>query len=122
MEEKNRIPKTVEYLMIAVALFYDLLSFIPIVNIVTWILDKLTFGMWFFMRGAGWVGFFNAKKPTSETLLYIAGFIPILSMIPEVTARIYRSIKMIQYEDKEHNRKQREEAEKRTLAQRQQAA
>lgn len=113
MQKRERITKTVEYLMLGTALFFDLLSIIPIVNIVSWILDKLTFGMWFLIRGAGFVGFFNSKKPASETLMYIAGFIPVLSILPEVTVRVFRSIKMIQSEDKEYNLKRAENARKR---------
>lgn len=90
--------------MLTVALIFDLLSIIPVVNWVIFILTPLTFGLWFALQGAGMVGVFNTKKAASEVGIYAIEFIPVVSILPGIFVRIYRTIKMIQLEDKEHNK------------------
>ena len=113
---RERISKVTEWLMFGTAVFFDLLSIIPIVNWIIFVLTPLTFGLWFLMHNAGWVGFINTKKLKGDVAIYIIEVIPVLSMLPGITIRIYRSIKMIQSEDKEYNKKQSEKNKRNSVA------
>jgi len=106
MAKKERISKTTEWLMIGTALFYDVVSLIPFGNWITFVLTPLTFGTWFLVHDAGWVGFFNYKKAGTDVTVYIIEAIPAVSLLPGITVRVFRAVKMIQLEDREHNEKQ----------------
>jgi hypothetical protein len=95
--ESSRIPETTAFLMIGTALFFDLLSIVPVVNWIAAIFAWMTFGLWFLMRG---VGFINPKKLATWGVAALIGLIPALSAIPELTLAVAVTIMLVRAEDR----------------------
>ncbi len=79
--------------MICTAAVLDLISLIPIVNIVVDVLAWLIFFFWF--RELGFPFTKNNKLMGSVVVSFIIGFIPILSILPEITLGVLLNILII---------------------------
>ena len=101
MEEapKERIPKETYYLMLGTALFFDLISLVPGLNIVVIVFASLTFALWFAIRG---VSFTKNKKISRAGLVGIGiDVIPGASVLPAITYAVWRIVSVTRKEDKE---------------------
>ena len=90
---------TVEILIaIFLALFFDLLSIIPFLNILVDCLAWFIFGLWFFLNGvppnSGY------KVVATATISFVAGFIPVISAFPELTLSIAAIMIIIRLDEK----------------------
>lgn len=83
-------------LMIATALFYDLLSIVPVVNWFVAIFAWLTFALWFMILG---VGLISPKKVATWGSSAVIGVIPVLAAIPELTLAVIITVILIRAED-----------------------
>jgi hypothetical protein len=84
-------------LLILAAIIFDLLSIIPLINVITAFVAWLIFGVWFYLLG---VGFMNPKRFATIAVSLIIGVIPVLSVLPELTVAIIAIIIMVKSEDK----------------------
>ena len=89
--------KSLLFFMIAVAVIFDLLSLIPFVNIVVDVVAILTFGLWFAIKG---LGFLNPRRFATMMVTVIVEAVPALSVLPAFTASIIATILMIKSEDR----------------------
>lgn len=83
--------------LIVVALFFDLLSLIPVVNVLVSGLAVLLFGVWFYMLG---VGFINPRRFVTAAITYLMETIPFISWLPSLTVAVTAIILMVKSEDK----------------------
>jgi hypothetical protein len=82
--------------LIITAIIFDLISLIPFVNIVSGLIAYAVFGIWFYILG---VGFMNPKRFATAAVSAVIGFIPFLSMLPELTIAVIVVILMVKSED-----------------------
>lgn len=89
---KKEIPPTTKWLMLAVAIFFDILSLsilIPVVGwIAGWIVWVFAFGtlwLWFMMNGVNIFGFRNPKKLIGSLLATIVEAVPEIGAFPSWT-------------------------------------
>lgn len=95
---KFRIDNGTAFLMIGIALIYDLISLIPFVNDFSEIFAALHFWLWFQLRG---VSIFKSKNILAvQIVTVIIEFIPIVSMLPAVAFATWRTITISKVEDK----------------------
>ena len=93
----QRIDNVTAGLMITVAVIFDILSLIPLLNILVDIIAWLIFGLWFTLRG---ISFLNPRRFATFAVSFIVGLIPILSILPELTLAIIATILMVKSEDR----------------------
>ncbi len=68
--------------MLLIAAVFDLISLIPIVNMISSIIAWLIFSTWFYFLGAGLL---NPKKFATVSVSFLAELIPFISMLPLTT-------------------------------------
>lgn len=83
--------------LILVAIILDLLSLIPVVNILVSGLAVLIFGVWFYMLG---VGFINPRRFAAAAMSFLVEIIPFISWLPGITVAVITTIIMVKSEDK----------------------
>lgn len=95
---KHKIGMFSSIAMIVVALFFDLLSLIPFLNIVVAFVAWCIFFLWFFLVGAS----FNNHPETLAIAggCFVFGLIPFFSAIPEITAGILANLLIIRIKEK----------------------
>ncbi len=96
-KQKERITTTTAMLMVGLAIFFDILSIIPVVNWFTAIAAWLCFFIWFAVLE---VRFMTIKRALPAIISFIVELVPILSIIPGLTLGIIVIIIMIKLEDK----------------------
>lgn len=96
-EFKSRIGQIEGYAMIAVAFVFDLISIIPFLNIVSEILAAIVFGIWFITNGVP--PKISYKVGATAVGSAIIGFIPLLSILPEMTSFILITLYMYKKEE-----------------------
>lgn len=94
---RSRIDNTTASFMIVVALIFDLLNWIPFVNIVIAIIAWLIFGLWFYIKG---VGFLNPRRLATAAGGFLIEVIPLLAWLPGLTTAIIITIIMVKSEDR----------------------
>lgn len=72
--------------MLLVASFFDLISLIPFVNIISSVIAWMIFTVWFYFLGAGLL---NTKKLATVSLSFLAELIPFVSMLPLITTGVF---------------------------------
>jgi hypothetical protein len=80
-------------MMPAVALFFDLISFIPFVGALAWVV----FTFWLHLLG---VELWSARKFATMGTSTIMELIPVLSVLPTVTIGIIAIIIMVKFEER----------------------
>lgn len=93
----QRIDNITAGLMITVAVVFDLISLIPVVNIISAVAATLIFGLWFLLLG---IGFANPKRIATWATGLLVEAIPFLSILPGLTIAVAVTIFMIKLEDK----------------------
>ena len=73
-------------LMLLVALIFDLLSLIPILNFVVWVFAWLTFWFWFKMKGISLIT--DKKRLLTVGGVSLIEIIPAISMLPSWIALV----------------------------------
>ena len=73
-------------LMLLVALIFDLLSLIPILNFVVWVFACLTFWFWFKMKGISLIT--DKKRLLTVGGVSLIEIIPAISMLPSWIALV----------------------------------
>jgi hypothetical protein len=84
-------------LMVIVALLFDLVGVVPVLNIVTEFIALLIFGLWFFFLG---VGFMNPRRFATVLIATVIELIPIVSILPGLTVAVIITIVTVRSEDK----------------------
>jgi hypothetical protein len=84
-QKPQRISNVMAALMIALAVVFDLLSLIPLVNILVDFIAWVTFGLWLLFLG---VGFMNARRLATMLTSVTIEAIPFLSFLPGITVAI----------------------------------
>jgi len=99
MEEKHkkRIGNLTFGLMVALAIILDIISIIPGANIIVDIVAALVFGLWFMLRG---VGFVNPRRFSVGIIAIIIELVPFLSILPGITAGVVITILSVRTEDR----------------------
>ena len=96
---KYHIPNTTWALMFAVAILYDLASFIPVVNIVIVPVAWLHFWFWFKLHGVS-IGFTNPKRLVTAGATSVIEFIPAASALPTWIAFVGAQLLFTKLEEK----------------------
>ena len=96
-KKKTHIDWLQGFFLISVALFFDLLSFVPIVNFVSSLFAWLTFSLWFYLRGAS---FMHPGRLATAATSAVLEFIPFVSWLPTITAGVIGLIVMVKLEDR----------------------
>ncbi len=82
-EEKEKpIPSTTKWLMRGTAIFFDIISIIPVVNWIVDVVAYLTFGVWFMMHGRNIFSFGKPRRLFGTIITGIVEAIPGVSAIP----------------------------------------
>lgn len=97
-EFKSRIGQIEGYAMIGVAGLFDIISIVPFLNIVSEILAAIVFGIWFITNGVP--PKISYKVGATAVGSAIIGFIPVLSILPEMTCFIVITLYMYRQEEK----------------------
>ncbi|MBA3551212.1 hypothetical protein H0W32_03330 [Patescibacteria group bacterium] len=97
---RNRISQKQAVALIIVALIFDILSLIPVVNWIVWILNWLTFPLWFKLHG---VSYIHGKRLALAGLSSIIEIIPFLSILPGYTVSMILMVRNVRHEDKIFN-------------------
>lgn len=97
-EFKSRIGQIEGYAMIAVAGLFDIISIVPLLNIVSEILALIVFGIWFITNGVP--PRISYKVGATAVGSAIIGFIPVLSILPEMTSFIVITLYMYKKEER----------------------
>ncbi len=100
---RNRISKKQAVALMIVALVFDILSLIPVVNWIVWILNWIIFPLWFKLQG---VSYIKGKRLALAGLSSIIEIIPILSILPGYTVSMIFMIRNVRHEDKVFNTSQ----------------
>lgn len=95
--KKSRINNFSAGSLILVALLLDLVSLIPVVNIVSSFLAILIFGVWFYILG---VGFINPKRFATAIIALVVEMVPVISWLPGLTAAVIATVIMVKSEDR----------------------
>jgi len=83
--------------MIAVAIFYDVLSFIPGINLISEIFGIGTFALWWYFSG---IGLINTKKIVTWATSGFVELIPAVSALPSFTAGVIITVLLTRAEEK----------------------
>jgi len=98
MDQSNsKIDNTTASLMVATAVFFDVLSIVPVLNWFSTFFAFMTFGVWFMIKG---VGLISPKKIAAPIISVIIELIPAISAIPSITLMIIVTISVIKAEEK----------------------
>jgi hypothetical protein len=104
MSKKQRIGSFTKFLMLSVALFFDILEFILeilligiIFNRIITILEYLIMWLWFKLKGVSFVG--NPKISGRMGGTFILEMIPFLGSLPGFTFGVWSTIKQVGKED-----------------------
>lgn len=95
---KHKIGMFSSIAMIVVALFFDLLSLIPFLNIIIALVAWCIFFLWFFLMGTSF-----DKHPETLAIAggcFVFGLIPFFSALPEITAGIVANLLIIRIREK----------------------
>ncbi len=84
-ESNNKIETVTASAMVTMAIIFDFISSIPIINIVSDIIAWLIFTTWFYFLGAGLL---NPKKFATISVSFLAELIPFVSMLPLTTVGV----------------------------------
>ena len=99
-EPTERISKSKGWLMIGVAILFDLIGFVPFLNIATAIANLMLFPIWFHLLGASYIK--NRRMLGWTVVTSAIGLIPFVSsVLPELTLGVVRNVRFIQKEDKQ---------------------
>lgn len=79
------------------ALFFDLLSLIPFLNVIVAPIAWITVTLWLYLEG---VSPLSGRRLATIGVSFIVGLIPILSMLPEITLAVVAIILMVKLEDR----------------------
>lgn len=101
---KSRISPIEKVTMVFVALFLDLCSVIPFLNVLFALLAWLIFTLWFLSHGIPPRATY--KIMSTAAFAFVIGFIPLFSIIPELTASIIIILITIEREDKKTHQQQ----------------
>ncbi len=82
MEQPRKIGIITISSMIALALLFDAMSIIPIINLVSGFLAWLVFATWFYLLG---LGLANPQRMATMGISFLAEMIPFISMLPTIT-------------------------------------
>jgi hypothetical protein len=93
----ERISNFTAGLMVIVALLFDLVGIIPLVNILSQFTALLIFGLWFFFLG---VGFINPQRFAAALISTVIELIPFVSILPGLTVAVIICIVTVRTEDK----------------------
>jgi|SRR3989338_3676382 len=97
MEERpKRIDNLTAGFMITTAVFFDLVSLIPIVNIISTPIGYFIIFWWFYNKK---VKLFNLKGTIWALVTGTIEFIPAVSILPSITVYTIRTIMMVKSED-----------------------
>ncbi|MEA1929547.1 MAG: hypothetical protein U9M92_01500 [Patescibacteria group bacterium] len=83
--------------LIVVALVLDLISLIPIVNIIVAPTAWIIFGLWLYILG---VGLLNMRRLAAPIISLIIEVIPAVSVIPSLTLAMIITIVIVRFEEK----------------------
>jgi len=97
IKKEPRVSAVSATLMICTAIIFDLVSLIPLINIITGALALLTFGMWFIIKDVSLV---SPSRLTTGLLAGIIEVYPVLSMLPATTIGVIIVIISSRFEDK----------------------
>jgi len=104
-EQRNRIPASTARAMLAIALVFDLIGVIPLVNILSTIATWIIFPVWFWRRGAKFTK--SPKMIGYSAVSFVVGLIPLINKIlPELFLGVYMNIRLIKKEDAAYNKAQ----------------
>jgi hypothetical protein len=107
MEERNRIPRWLGWIIYGIAISLDVLGIIPVVHFAVPILSLAIIGGIFAIRGAGY--FKKPKRLIIAASTAIVGFIPLIGSLPiEQIANAFLNIRDVRKEDKKYNAKIRD--------------
>ncbi len=79
---ESKLSGPTKYLMIAVALFYDVLSLVPGLNFIVAFFAGFHFWFWFKLKG---ISFVSPKRLVVGSTGFVAEMIPVLSSLPAWT-------------------------------------
>ncbi len=96
-KKEMRIDWITGFLMITTAVFFDLLSLIPIVNIFVDVIAALTFGLWFILKN---VPLINPRRLATALIALIIEAVPAISALPAITIGVIIIILTVIVEDK----------------------
>jgi hypothetical protein len=97
-EENQRITSGTKYLMMGVALFFDVLSLVPGLNVITAFLGYGTIWFWFLTKN---VVFTKNPKMVKSVLGGLAiEMLPFFSWLPAITRSVWRIATLSQIEDR----------------------
>jgi len=94
---EGRISKGLLRSMVLVAILFDILSLIPLVNIIVSIFAWMTFSFWFWIHGVKYTS--NAKNLFYLATGLIIEALPFASILPAITVAVWRIAKSAQLED-----------------------
>lgn len=83
--------------LITVAVFFDLINWIPVLNYIASFTEAIVFGFWFWKLGVGWK---NPRVFASGAVGLLVSAIPALSALPETLLSVAVIIGLITAEDK----------------------
>lgn len=95
--KKERISTTETVGLVAFALICDVLSFIPVANIIIAMIAPIIFGLAFYLNG---ISLISPKKAMTAGLSLIVEMVPVLSSLPAYTAGVLVIIYLTNVEDK----------------------
>jgi len=104
MEKRKRIGKKQKVALLMAALIVDLISFVPILNIIVTIFAWFFFWIWFALLRVS--RFRNANRFATMATATIIELIPMVSIFPAWIWSTYKVIKSVQEEDDKYNKNQ----------------
>lgn len=104
---RNRFNTIEKIIMVFLALFFDLLSIIPFLNILINVLAWFIFSLWFTINGLPPNSYY--KVTGTAVLAFVIGLVPFVSILPEITTSIVVILTIIHMEDKGLYKKKIEE-------------
>lgn len=85
MEQPRKIGVVTTTSIIALAILFDVISLIPIINIFSGLTAWLIFSTWFYLLG---FGLFNSRRIATTGLSLLAEIIPFISSLPTITTGV----------------------------------
>ena len=93
---RRRISNTTASILLTVAIFFDVLSLVPFLDIAIDFIAWLVFFLWFYHLG---VGLTSPKKLAAPVISFFIEIIPGLSILPSISLAVAASIGIITLED-----------------------
>ncbi len=78
--------------LVIVSLFFDILSFVPLLNIITGLIGWFIFSLWFFLLG---FGLLEGRRLVTMMSSMIIEVVPFLSWLPTMTIGVIALILMV---------------------------